>query len=567
MGASYHPPRGRGNVRPALKFVSIDDLFPEPPSETEEGTLRQVWVKQRSEGITVHWSASTGFRADHRGNPECTRLNGLPIGTNAPLACGDIVRLEDRFFRVDIEGERPAGTLEQASWTVVEKLLSGGLLVKGGDRGALELELHVASPRALHDFERCPLAFEVKHLDVVVASRPDRWVSWRPAVGSLAGRAEFVLPRFDADVPQPQRLAPLVDLTLDGAPLSLDVPVCLVEEAGRLVPTHRVVPEAPRLFRDGAATVYEGRSGTGLVTLLLEGQRLGLNPARFTRVLMPGEVWRLVTTTGTQVLRVTPAASRPTPGPRGELHGLKLRGVTLHGFVRQPVDALEPLETFREVMPGRFVSDFGEEYAGEAFFEPSSAFSVKRPHLLLPAPSPFFAGEVQLPAGGLDETGLRVFADSLHEAGDGAALAVDAFVAASSAADRGRAFLELLRNASSRTELATWALRAFSTGASVPAELTATTVDEALAVLRALARNEPVFGAVNRLTSPHDLDVLRSALLDVVTNRGQSLEVWLDLGGGEKRQVWPASLKELNGFWPDEPARPLINTSRRRRKG
>lgn len=567
MGASYHSRSPRGNVRPALRFISIEHVSQDPPLEADDGAVRQVWVKKRSEAISIRWSASSGFRVDHHGNPECTRLNGLPIGTSAPLSCGDILRLEDRYFQVDIEGERPAGTLEQASWTVVEKLLSGGLLVKGGDRGALELQLHVTSPHALHDFERCPLAFEVKHLGVVIASRPDRWPSWRSVLGSLAGRAEFVLPRLDAAVPQPQRLAPLVDLTLDGAPLSLDVPVCLVEEAGRLVPTHRVVPEAPRLFRDGAATVYEGRRGTGLVTLLLEGQRLGLNPARFSRVLMPGEIWHLATSSGTQVLRVTPAASHPRPGPRAELHGLKLRGVTLHGFVRQPVDGLEPLETFREVMPGRFVSDFGEEYAGEPFFEPSSAFSVKRPHLLLPAPSPFFAGEVQLPEGGLDETGLRVFADSLHESGDGAALAVDAFVGASSAADRGRAFLELLRSASSRAELATWALRAFSTGASLPAELTVTTIDEALAVLRALARNEPVLGAVNRLTSPCDLDVLRSALLDVVTNREQSLEVWLDLGGGEKRRVWPASLKELNGFWPDEPARPRMKPPRRRPQG
>lgn len=479
---------------------------------------------------------------------------------SAELHTGDIVRVDRFHFRVEVAGEAPSGSLAQAAWTLVEHLACGTLRVTGGVRGALRLVLHASDARTLEALERSPLAFEAERLEVYVEGHQVRSSGkrWAGAVGALAGRVHFVVAHEMPWMPEPRQRFPPVRLLLDGMPVPLEQPVFLHGHAGRLRGSHEWAP-VPRLLRRGSATELDCSFGTGALLQLARPESplaVEVRPG-LTRALLPGDAWHLVTASATQVLRAVLDASSTSSVEPVRNGGWSYEGVSLSRFVCQSED---DLEVFTELEPGRFFGDAGHEFFVGAHGrllarEPDGAVerAMYEPHaggLLLPASSDFLAGHRTLPSGPLTSEALQVFVDSLHESGDGAALALQRFLDAKTTAERGAWFVRLIRSARTRPLLSSWARSAFHPGALLPSELTAVDLPTAHGFLEAIADEEPLFTHVDRVLIPEEHGVFREALVRITGLRRVELRIDVRTNAGGVKRLWPDHLERINPQWP-----------------
>jgi hypothetical protein len=431
--------------------------------------------------------------------------------------------------------------------------------VLGGVRGALAVAISTSDRWRLEQLERCPLAFEIATLDVRVVGDATPDESWRVALGALAARTTFIVPGEHPSTPKPSRLFPSVDLELDGALLALDQPRFLDIDEDRLLATTAWAP-LPRLLRRGSATELSFELGTGdLLGVQLAGCVLAVEPHRaLSLVLMPGDVYELLTPNGTHVLRALPGSAARVDGPLARRAGsLTFAG---HSFDRFVVQSVSRLEQFEEREPGRFIADSGRELwatASGRLREPASSgagdfglFDLNRDGLVMPTPSDFLFGPPRAMPQLHHPEALRVFIDSLLERQDGAGLGLQAFLEATEVEARGLRFLALLRHLELRQGLRPWASQAFPEVGGLPSEIVTRDPATGFALLEAVMLNEPMFCSITRLVLPALCEVPGDErLLRLARGAHRAVVIDLEDAAGRQRRLWPDSLERINPQW------------------
>lgn len=401
--ASYQA-RADSTKRPLISVECV--TWPDNPDGIRVSDDGRSVVSRSTRLGALRWADATLYFA-----PAAPSVSVHGSTDECQVSTGSVFVFNDVAFRFAVEGVAPTTSLLDEAEEFVSELSRGWLRVEVVDGFRLAWFRWGASPARLADFARTALARSLKSLHLVVAPRGADALNdavlepLAEALGALANRTRFVVPRPD-DVSAFATLeVPPAWVTLNDALLDLSAPVYLS-------------PDGPTSVASAAPSLRSWGKGALLT-----------RPGEPSVVLLPGDVWGALRVHAERP-QLPFASLRPTAIPSLVVKGQPRTSLYFYGREEELVLQQGPDGLFADNRGSRALPVQGAKlrWLGR---EQDADFSVGlttwlhgHDRLVLVEPSPFLMRGLSWPA--LSTGALEVFIDQLLEAGDGAADALRA---------------------------------------------------------------------------------------------------------------------------------------------